>query len=410
MNELLGVSYINFNKFTQFLIWICILGAYPYIFNQILPVPPLSIWCIIIFICEWMLGCALHIKLHPLDKAFSIIFITQIVFWIIFLFLHSDYFYIERIVYMSLIYFLLLCLNTTNGLYSFFDRYDRFVMYMSIGGVIVFFMVLFFGIPHLFSFANKDGRDAFFYGLTSTNVQWGNIIRYSGYFDEPGAMAYWGIWTLIFNNLFFQNKKIEKTLMFCLVFTLSLGYYIQVFLYILCFKVRTVKQFIIISSSVLIIVGSIYCASQYYSPLYTLTFGRMEITDNGEIKGDNRSELAEKAKAEFEKSPIIGNGISRMNSLEFMAENPYETLALDGIIGTIITYLPLLYLFIYGNKNIRLSLVILGVGFLQRPFHHFLIFYFMTYSLFLLCKTQNEIPNLRCRNRRASSRIYSSHI
>lgn len=378
------------------IIWVCLLSTYPYVFNMILPIPRIAIMSSILCLILYCLVGQSGEKLKRLNHSFNTVVTLQIIGWLIFIILHRDVLYVERIIYISIVYFFILCLyNCRGGIFRFMEQYDKFITFMAIAGTICFFLVFLFQIPALFSFSNKDGREALFYGLTSTNTIWGNIIRYAGYFDEPGAMAYWGIWALIFNKLFFENKKIEKYLLICLTFTLSMAYYIQVVFYILFFKLKSLKQVLVVSLIVIVLGGAFYYTAQNVPALYTLTFSRFELRDDGQLRGDNRSELAEKAKTQFLSAPMTGKGISNMSDLEYMSDNPYETLAYDGVIGTIITYLPFIFLWAKGSRKIRFAIIILGLGFLQRPFHHYILYYFMTYNFLLLTINFNNNENTR---------------
>ena len=391
------ISSKKFQLIIYTLSWMCILSAYPYIFTQFLPIPPLSVLCTLIIFFLFSFISLYHIKLRSFNKSFNYIVFTQIIGWLIYIFIHRDILYIERLVYIVVIYFLVLCLyNTKGSLNQFFINYDKFIAFMAIGGAICFFLVLIFNFQPLFSFHNIDHREASFFGLTSTNAIRGNIIRFAGYFDEPGAMAYWGIWALIYNKLFFKNNVIEKILIICLIFTFSMAYYIQIFIYYCLYKIKNAKQLIIMCGTIAIVVIGGYNVSQRVPFLYTLTFARFELSETGELKGDNRSELAEKAKYQFQKSPVFGNGITKISQMEYMADNPFETLAIDGIAGTLITYIPFIYLFFKRNKQLKYALIILFIGFLQRPFHHWLIFYFMTYSFFLLSNEKISISKKLC--------------
>ena len=367
------------------LICVCLLGVYPYIFNRFLPLPGITIIYLITIVTLLLIIVFCRGKLILLPYPVNIIFLIQLLAWIAYILIHSDILYAQRILTIVLTYLQLLCLSNCQGKVNrFFLQYDKFIVIMAVGGTVCFFLVLFLNFPVLYSYSNPDGRDAFFLGLTSTNSIHGNIIRYAGFFDEPGAMAYWGIWALIFNKLFFYNKNIEKILIVCLSFTFSLAYFIQLFIYVILFKLQKLSHFIIMLILLTILGIGIYNIATQNPDLYTLTFYRLEVSDDGNLNGDNRSELAEAAQRLFYKSPIIGNGLSNTEQIENIYDNPYETLAIDGIIGTIIVYLPLLFLWFIGNKKIKFALIIIFVGYLQRPFHHNIIFYFLAYSFVLL--------------------------
>jgi len=106
------------------------------------------------------------------------------------------------------------------------------------------------------------------------------------------------------------------------------------------------------------------------------------------LEGDNRSSLAEKAKAQFLKAPILGIGATKMEETEYMADNPYEILAKDGIIGMFVTYLPLIIILYYKRKEFPYVAIvfILSLGYMQRPFHinihhYFILYLFLTLTL-----------------------------
>lgn len=410
---LVGMQYqkdAKYKMLVYLIVIVGILGAYPYVFNQMFPIPGLSLLAVFVCISLAVISIGFKSVLAPLPHIFNVVFLIQTIAWVLYILLHRDFSYVERVVFMIEVYAMILCIyNCRGGLYAFFEKYNKWVVYMVAGGAICFFLVLFLGIPYLYSYPNKDGRMSYCFLLTTTNVLRGSIIRFAGFFDEPGAMAFWGIWALLFNKLYFRNEKYEKILMICLVFTLSMAYYIQIFFYLLFYKVKSVKHIILIVVAILVLGGGIYYASEKIPGLYTLTFSRFETDNTGKLRGDNRSELAELAKVQFEKAPLIGVGNGKASEMEYMSDNPYETLAFDGIIGTIITYLPLIYLWVISGKEMRFAIIILALGFLQRPFHHYILYYFMLYGLMLLSinKQKNENTYIRHRGRRASFRVCS---
>ena len=104
------------------------------------------------------------------------------------------------------------------------------------------------------------------------------------------------------------------------------------------------------------------------------------------MEGDNRSSLAEKAKAQFIKAPILGIGATKMEEMDYMADNPYEILAKDGIVGMFITYLPLMIILYYKRKEFPYLAIafILFLGYMQRPFHINIHHYFILYLFLML--------------------------
>ena len=258
---------------------------------------------------------------------------------------------------------------------------------MSVGGAVTFFLVLLLGITPLFTYVNQDGRDAYCFGLTCTNVYWGNVIRYSGFFDEPGAIANWGIFALLFNKLFINNCWVERALLLCLPFTLSMAFFVQVIFYFLFFYGKSMKKgaFTLI---VLIFIGAIAIPliEDTNKELYSLTLERFEYDESGGLKGNSRADLTAKAKEQFLRKPFLGVGARRLESIDYMSDNPYEVLAKDGILGMIIMYLPILYIAYYKRKDKKVlaALAILSMGYLQRPYHIDLLHPTMLYFFLIM--------------------------
>lgn len=374
-------------KWAALLLFSILFSFYPYVFSQFIPIPNIKILSALFLLLIILSFVLFRQKVQLFPSLFNSLFIIQIVSWIFFYCYHNDASYITRIVLISVVFLaLLFAYNTNNGGLLFFLRlYNKLILLMAIGGTICFFFVLFFSFSPLFDFANIDGRTAYCFGFSCTNVYIGNIIRYSGYFDEPGAMAYWGIFALILNRLFIKDWKYEKWLIICLLFTLSVAYYIQLCFFLLFFHITKLRSGILLIAGLSIISGAIYLSKDTPYDVYQYTFLRFEINDNtGKIQGDSRSNLMEKAQKQFEKAPIMGIGAENMANMEYMADNPYETLAKDGIVGTFITYLPLLLIICLGFKSrvYLYSAIILSLGYLQRPFHvdfiHPLFLYLLT--------------------------------
>ena len=108
-----------------------------------------------------------------------------------------------------------------------------------------------------------------------------------------------------------------------------------------------------------------------------------------------RYELAEEAKQTFMSNPFFGIGAKKMDEGTYMGDNPYETLAKDGIIGTVVTYLPLLFLlYKYRRKDVLSAVIVLSAGYAQRPFHMNLIHCLFLYMLCLMCYYKYEKPML----------------
>lgn len=369
------------------LTFIVLFLSYPYVFNRMISVPAEQVITIIFFLIIGMINLMVK-KVKTLPLVINVIFLIQGIFWFLFFCYHSDSSYIVRIFFIITTYTILSILIKTDSLYEFISINNKIVTIQAILGSIGFCLILGGLIVSIGEYINIDNRPFKWYIITCSNMRVGNIIRPSGFFDEPGALAFWGIYALIFNFLFFKNKFIEYGLIIALITTLSMAYYIQIFLYIVFFKINRLKS-ILPLVCVLLILTSYIINSKNDNSLYLLTFERFENAANGET---GRTELSELAYFYFLKSPLLGQGAKKIESIAYMNDNPFEIPAKDGLIGTIVMYLPLIILFIgCKNKYVRYSVIILTLGYLQRPFHINLMHYIMLYTFFTTCELKYGI-------------------
>ena len=302
---------------------------------------------------------------------------------------------------MLLVLFMISYIDKTIGLRTFFEYYNKWILLMAIGGTALFVMA-FIGIPPIADYKNPvseiDTMSSWIIGFTNTYRSMAgeifSFVRYSGYFDEPGAMGYWGIYALVFNKLFYDNKKLEIALLILLLFTFSMGYFVQAFAYVFLFYVMKRSKFRlpILIVIALAVTGIYFTKNTEYSDIYKASFGRFErmteTTGSDVMIEDRRGYVTEEAKKVFMQNPIMGVGAKEWAEMPYMADNPYETLARDGIVGTLYWYMPYILLLILGLKrkdNVLLRLfLVLFLGFLHRPFQMTVLAFFVTYSLLYL--------------------------
>lgn len=371
-----------------------LLGSYPYVLNRLITLPSEQIISVVVLLVMVIANSLIKGNQH-LPKTIKIFFLIQSFFWFLYFCYHSDSSYLVRILNLILTFLILSALIKTDSLIEFVKINNILVAVQAVLAAIGFILVFIGILSSLGDFTNIDSRPFRWYGITCSNVKFGNFIRVSGFFDEPGALAYWGIFALIFNKLFYGNKTIEICLIVSLFFTLSAAYFVQIFVYILCFNSR--KKGLIIIACIFIITLLLF---NYLGDSEFLRYMTLDRFEGGEIRSE-RTELSEIAKSYFLKNPIMGMGAKNMESTVYMADNPYEIPAKDGIIGTIITYLPYIYILLrYGkHKMVFNSVLVLGLGYLQRPFHinelHYLMMYsFVTMVVLKYGKNENVRKNI----------------
>lgn len=289
--------------------------------------------------------------------------------WVIYFAAYSDTAYITRICLLT-ITFSLLCLQGRDKGPVFLKLYNGWISLQVVLGCIGFVLFLAGLLEPISIFKEMDGRPGYFFGFFTTNTYIAPFIRVAGFFDEPGALAFWGVFALLLNRLFVFNKKVEYILLIGLIVTFSLAYFIQVAIYILCFMKKQRAKLLIVLA---LMFGLLKLLAAQSPEFNDAIFGRMQYDEQtGTLSGDNRSDLAENTSKIFYSSPVFGVGASNLADPKygFVGANFFTTLAADGIVGFIIIWMPIFYLLSLSRKrrDYAYAAIILIVGLLQRPF------------------------------------------
>lgn len=290
---------------------------------------------------------------------------------------------------MLVITYLFLEMQLSDERAGFIKTYNLWLVFQVVAGSIGFLLVL-SGILHpIFEFREMDMRPGYFFGLFTTNTYFDGLVRNAGFYDEPGALAFWGMQALLINKLFIKNKKIELLLIFGLISTLSLAYFIQVAIYIYFFYKKERRRLL---PYIIAFMLAIILVSTFSEQINDAVFGRLEYNeDTGTIAGDNRTVLMERCWRIFCDYPILGLGASDLvsqakSTYGFVGANFFYNWAADGIVGFIITYLPLFYIISLGRYDRKFYVVslIMFIGFLQRPYDSTQLLYpLMNYTILL---------------------------
>lgn len=379
-NHMTSDGYNDKKSIILLFLFFLIFSTYPFVFNLIIPLPPITFLMFITLVGSILIKGNGEIGL---PKEIVYVAFAQLMGTLLSMFATGDIGYYKQILY---IIWVLLYIDLVNkyGIKDYLFYYHRILTVVAVLGVISFVLSAVFGARTYLEYTNMDGRPGWLAYFTFTNINMGSFIRYSGIFDEPGAMAFWGMIALIINKLYVHDKIIEVPLIVCLLFTFSIAYIIQLALYLFFFyglNAKFKKTIVVI----IVIVVSVLLAYHYLdkdSHVYMLTFGRLGIGSSYNLLEDSsRAELTKLAKNVFESSPMFGIGTTAFYGGVYMADNPYETLAKDGIIGSFFIYLPLVVALFRARFNLEIlfAVVILMVGYLQRPFHMNFLHYSMLY-------------------------------
>lgn len=370
------------------LIWIILISGYPFVFTYILGYPKLLPMLIAtIFLFMFCIS-----KKASLKREYCIMLNIMLLFYVICIIYHSDAVFISNITQIIIVSVILTALTTVVSIEKFIRQYIKFITTIAVLGAIGAIIVFIFNTPYLFQYAQQDERLANAYFLTVSNTPGPPlphpIIRYSGIFDEPGALAFFCMISLCLNKLYYHSKRIEITLLSVPLLTFSMAYIITVCIYILLFKIKSIKGYILTLSLFFVSITGIYSLKgTEYHQLYTLSIERFEHDDTGDLKGNSRAKESENAKNAFLESPIMGIGIDETRAVN---NNYLSILAKYGIIGYILLHIFFIYIVAKtflstscDKATILKCLLILLINLQQRPFNTN-VFYFTSIMLLLI--------------------------
>lgn len=405
MNHEIGVYGNELSKRVLCLISLVVLFCtYPYVFNLFLPLPSITILMLLTLGFVIFLIGLYKVRVPPLLLSLIAIQICAVVVSMIFT---RDSEYLKQLLYIIWLFFYLVLLKSFVGLKYFLFVYNRIITIISILGAFSFFVIILTHIEPLFEYTNMDGRPGYFYYFTFTNTRYGSVIRYSGILDEPGAMAFWGMFSLLTNKLWVKDRKIELPLVVSLLFTFSLAYYIQLafYLFFFYFNKLTKKRVSGISLVGFAFLCLVFQSKDTDFDIYKISLARFEYDEySGRLRGNNRKELIEKSAAIFKDHPVFGIGPTAFYSMDYMADNPFEVLAKNGIWGAFFLYLPIFYCIILGRhqRDILFASFIVFLGYQQRPFHinilHYTMLYLFLFSVYYRYYQKNAFNQYYYRN------------
>lgn len=258
------------------------------------------------------------------------------------------------------------------------------IMYLVTGAAIVGFCYAFIGGEPLLEIENPDKRSAFLYLSTMTNFNVGLFIRPSGIFDEPGALSFFICFTCALRTLFHLPKKQTWVLLIAGLITFSVAHVIYLVFHYLSEKFNP-KSIFMSFIAVSVLFTTPFLNDDIYEMMDSIFFQRFVIED-GNLKGDNRSELFSNAASLINTETFLWGvdsacilDVDLCNSkYPMFGENVLSPLALTGFVVSLPYYFSLLILLCYGSLR-KENLFLIGVALLlfQRP-------YLMSYGYSLL--------------------------
>jgi hypothetical protein len=267
------------------------------------------------------------------------------------------------------------------------------IRYINISSIFIFFAIslsllglgyAFLGNPPNFVMHNTDGRENFFYLSTFSNAVYGNVIRPSFIYDEPGAFSF-VICTVVALRELYGKVRYNAMLLFLGIITFSLTHIV-----IMCVFIATnVRRK---SSVIIIAVASVTSFFVYNMPEFDFFFSRLKISD-GKLAGDTRTSQLDNFKRVFDEKIFFlgdyechGEYVEKCASHGDMGSSPVTPLYRGGIIQLIIQVIThsLFLLYAFRSRRHVFPAITMSILILQRPFFEGLSYQMMIYIV-LFC-------------------------
>lgn len=375
-------------KYKYLLYFFALIAGWPCVFYLMGWLPDYSVNYVILFILA-VATTLFKNGFGRVPKRIVIIISIQMICWSLYGLLYQDTSYFTRVFLLIITFSFLGIQLSYRDKFEFIRTYNFWLVFQSVSGVIGFLLVLFSLLSPISQFIEMDGRPGYFYGLFTTNSVYGSFVRVAGFYDEPGALAFWGIFALLFNKLYVDNKKMEYLLIFGLISTLSMAYFIQLAVYFYLFYKNQRKKILLPLILFIIMLKGI---ASFNEGLDNVIFGRFSLNAQTQsLDGDNRTELLKRCWRIFKTSPVTGVGATNLATVVsekegFVGANFFVNWASDGILGVLVTYLPFFLLLKLGKykRQYIYAFIIIILGLIQRPYTDTVLLYpLLSYTLVL---------------------------
>jgi hypothetical protein len=276
-----------------------------------------------------------------------------------------------------LVFSLLLVQMADSRCIDWFITLATALMLIFLIGAIIGFVLVLNGVSPLFEIANTDGRVNSYYYTTFSKIRWGNIIRPSAIYDEPGALSFMVCAIAAIRHLKGRDARITWLMLGMGFVTLSLAHLVYVLIHAIAERLRT-RNLIGIAVTILpLVLLAVYFGG--HEIVEKRLLGRISLNESGELIGDNRSWRMINAAKHVDSNPramLFGADSSCrfdqetcIRKFPLMGENPLSPLVLHGIFVSWPYYVALVLL-VSSPMFGREFLVSAGFGalLLQRPY------------------------------------------
>ncbi len=188
---------------------------------------------------------------------------------------------------MFLIFSLFLLQFTDSRAVEQFLTLATALMLVLLIGAIIGFVLALNGVQPLFEIANSDGRPNYFFYTTFSTVRWGNVIRPSAFYDEPGAFSFMICAVAALRHLRGRDTRVTWVMLAMGFITLSLAHLVYVLLHAMAerLRIRNVVGIVVTLLPLMLVAGHLGA----FEILDKRLLSRVTITASGEVVGDNRT-------------------------------------------------------------------------------------------------------------------------
>lgn len=299
--------------------------------------------------------------------------------------------YLRYIIQFTAVFLVLIYIDSFQ-LFQKFIKVYLLVMFLSAAGGIAGFFWALSGNPPMGELVTPN-RTLIHYGFTLTPDAYifpnFTIIRFSGFFDEPGTFGYYHMYGLIFGYLTGVDRKYIALLAFMGIFSFSLAYILSLLVFALFYFLWSyrvsLKKGMLMGFILLFLIGLFNLETIYESPTTTqitrFLNSRLQSASQATIggnqrliQGDNRTANMIFSYNVFRENPLFGMDKSDPRNSDYrILANVFTYFAQHGIIGVIALYFMFFYLIWFllsRNHKLTIYLIffVILINMYQRPF------------------------------------------
>ena len=366
---------ISIKAISVFFVWLLLLSNPPFSFYLVAGFPYIILKLISLSVLTLILIFKKRYIISSDIYAIVFILFLNFAFYIFSFIYHFDFSFISQalpIIYVLVLYFEI---KYIIGLQNFVKSYIYIMITMGLMGFIAFFLGLIDKLPNLgYIDPVKDSMNYLFTFSNSVFNREGDfkLVRIAGYFDEPGTMAFYLTFALLLNQMSFKNRIYDKLLIFSGVFTFSLAFFFTLIIYFSFYPnwKKTYLRLGVIIYMLFFIIILTKDSNSISGGISLLTLNRLQESDDGIIKGDNRSIYFEQGINYFKEKPLLGHGQQNvLTGSKYFGYDPSSFvgyLVFYGIIGTTIIFMVYLYQFSFiFNRYFKIDLFVLKLVFIE---------------------------------------------